>query len=163
MNGQILVMTVLKQMKRKLMFATAMKKICWVMGLGGQQKRVRTSTKWPNDMIVVSGIDRGGMPTERNQKLRLRMLAGLIARQRLSLVMPGFKSLSDKQKWFLFDKYVQPFLEFPPEMKPFGFRQVMKSTAKAWRTHKSKLKANYIKKGLTPFGKHPYIEPEDWK
>ena len=95
--------------------------------------------------------------------MRLRALAGLIARQKLSLVMPGFKSLSVQQKWSLFDTYVQPFLEFPPEMKPFGFRQVMKTTAKAWRTHKSKLKANYIKKVLTPFGKHPYIEPEDWK
>ena len=59
MNGQILAKTVLKQ-RRNMMFATAMKKICWVMGLGGQHKRVRTSTKWPNDMIVVSGIDRGG-------------------------------------------------------------------------------------------------------
>jgi len=114
-------------------------------------------------MILVTGIDRGGMPTKRNQKLRLQTLAGLIARQRLSLVMPGFKSLSDKQKWFLFDKCVQPFLEFPPEMKPFGFRQAMKSTAKAWRTHKSKLKTQFIKKGLTLFQKHPYIKPEDWK
>jgi len=95
--------------------------------------------------------------------LRLRALAGLIARQKLSLVMPGFKSLSVQQKWPLFDTYVEPFLEFSPEMKPFGVRQVMKTTAKAWRTHKSKLKANYIKKGLTPFGKHPYIEPKDWK
>ena len=48
-------------------------------------------------------------------------------------------------------------------MKPFGFRQVMKSTAKAWRTHKSKLKAQFIKKGLTPYQKDPYIEPKDWK
>jgi len=77
--------------------------------------------------------------------------------------MAGFKSLSVQQKWSLFDTYVQPFLEFPPEMKPFGFRQVMRRTVKARRIHKSKLKANYIKKGLTPFGKHPYIEPEDWK
>ena len=77
--------------------------------------------------------------------------------------MPGFKSLSDKQKWFLFNKCVQPFLEFPPEMKQFGFRKVMKSTVKAWRTHKSKLKAQFIRKGLTPYQKHPYIEPEDWK
>ena len=38
-------------------------------------------------------------------------------------------------------------------MKPFGFRQVMKTIAKA----------NYIKKGLTPFEMHHYIEPEDWK
>ena len=95
--------------------------------------------------------------------MRLRALAGLIARQKLSLVMPGFKSLSVQQKWSLFDTYVQPFLEFPPEMKPFGFRKVMKTTTKAWRTNKSKLKTNNIKKGLSPFGKHTYIELEDWK
>ena len=105
-------------------------------------------------MIIITEIDRGGLPIERRQKLRLGALAGLIAGQKLSLVMPGFKSLSVQQKWSLFDTYVQPFLEFPPEMKPFGFRQVMKTTTKAWRTHKSKLKINYIKKGLTPFGKH---------
>ena len=40
MNGQILVMTVLKQMKRKLMFATAMKKIWWVMGLGVNEREL---------------------------------------------------------------------------------------------------------------------------
>ena len=39
----------------------------------------------------------------------------------------------------------------------------MASPPKAWRTHKSKVKANYIKKRLTPFGKHLYIEPEDCK
>ena len=63
----------------------------------------------------------------------------------------------------MFNKYVQTFLEFPLEMKPFGFRKVMKTTTKAWRTHKSKLKTNNIKKGLSPFGKHTYIELEDWK
>jgi hypothetical protein len=77
------------------------------------------------------------------------MFAGLIARQKLSLVMPGFKSLSDKDKWWLFDKWVQHVLEFPAEIKPYEFRHVMKTTAKAWRTHKSKLKTNFIKKGLT--------------
>ena len=29
-------------------------------GSGGQRKRARTSTKWPKDMIVVTGIDQGG-------------------------------------------------------------------------------------------------------
>jgi hypothetical protein len=103
------------------------------------------------------------MPKERRQNLRLRTLAGLISRQRLSLVMPGFKSLSDKDMCSLFNKWVQPFLEFPAEMKSSGFKQVMKTISKAWRTYKSKLKTHYIKKGLTPFGKHPYIELDDWQ
>jgi hypothetical protein len=42
-----------------------------------------------------------------NQKCRFRMICGLIARQKLSLVMPGIKSLSRQQKWSLFDDHVQ--------------------------------------------------------
>jgi hypothetical protein len=42
-----------------------------------------------------------------NQKCRFRMLCGLITRQKLSLVMPGIKSLSRQQKWSLFDDHVQ--------------------------------------------------------
>ena len=29
-------------------------------GTAGQQKRAKTSTKWPKDMIIVTEIDRGG-------------------------------------------------------------------------------------------------------
>jgi hypothetical protein len=47
-------------------------------------------------------------------------------------------------------------------MKTTGFKQVMKRTAKSWRTHKSNLVCNYIGKGLEPFEQHPYIEQKDW-
>ena len=47
-------------------------------------------------------------------------------------------------------------------MKTAGFKQVMKWTAKSWRTHKSNIVCNYITKGLEPFEQHPYIEQEDW-
>jgi hypothetical protein len=59
------------------------------------------------------------------------MLCGLIARQKLSLVMPGIKSLSRQQKWSLFDDHVQKQLEFQPEMKPKVFKLFLKMTAKA--------------------------------
>jgi len=39
MNGQILAKTVLKQ-RRNMMFATAMKKIWWVMGLGVNRREL---------------------------------------------------------------------------------------------------------------------------
>jgi hypothetical protein len=42
-----------------------------------------------------------------NQKCRFRMLCGLIARQKLSLVMLGIKSLRCQQKWSLFDDHMQ--------------------------------------------------------
>ena len=112
--------------------------------------------------MVVKEIDEVGLPTDKRHILRLRKLAGLIARQRLSLVMPKFNSLTKVDKWRLFDQYVTPFLEFPAQMKTAGFKQVMKRTAKSWRTHKRNLVCNYIAKGLEPFEQHPYIEPEDW-
>jgi len=112
--------------------------------------------------MVVTKIDEVGLPTDKRHILRLRKLAGLIARQRLSLVMPKFNSLTKVDKWRLFDQYVTPFLEFPAQMKTAGFKQVMKRTAKSWRTHKSNLVCNYIAKGLEPIEQHPYIEPEDW-
>ena len=112
--------------------------------------------------MIVTEIDEVGLPTERRHILRLRKLAGLIARQKFSLVMPKFNSLTKVDKWRLWDQYVTPFLEFPAQMKTAGFKQVMKRTAKSWRTHKSNLVCNYIAKGLEPFEQHPYIEPEDW-
>jgi len=108
-------------------------------------RKARTSTKWPVDKMVVTEIDEVG-PTERRHILRLRKLAGLIARQRLSLVMPKFNSLTKADKWRLFDQYVTPFLEFPAQMKTARFKQVMKRTTKSWRTHKSNLVCNYITK-----------------
>ena len=80
------------------------------------------------------------MPTPWKQKCRFRMLCGLIARQKLSLVIPGMNSLSHQQKWSLFDDHVQKHLEFQPEMKPEAFKLFMKIIAKARRTFKSSLK-----------------------
>ncbi|CAN6362508.1 unnamed protein product [Urochloa humidicola] len=128
----------------------------------GLARQPRPPTKWPVDKMMVTEIDEGGMPKDRKQKLRLRRLCGLIARQRLSLVMPRFNCLDRKQKWLLFGKYVMLWLHFPVEMKDSAFKRVMKTTAKSWRTHRSNLSRKYVAKGLTPFDQHPYIEPEDW-
>jgi len=59
--------------------------------------KARASTKWPLDKMTVTEIDDVGMPQDWKQKLRLRRLAGLIARQCLSLVMPSFSCLSLRQ------------------------------------------------------------------
>lgn len=66
--------------------------------------------------MIVTEVEQGGMPRPMNQKRRLRTLVGLIARQRLSLVMPGFRSLSRRDKWSLFDNFVHPHLEFQGEI-----------------------------------------------
>lgn len=44
-------------------------------------RKPRTSTKWPNDKIVVTEIGQDRVPTDRRAQQRLRTLAGLIGRQ----------------------------------------------------------------------------------
>jgi len=125
-------------------------------------QKPKTASKWPTDMIEVTEIHPDGKPIEVKQQRRLRLLARLIARQQLSLVMPSFKNLTDERKWELFNKHVMPYLKFPDTMKTEGLKYIMKVISKSWRTHKNRLVTDFIEKNLSPFQKHPYIQPEDW-
>ena len=125
-------------------------------------RKPKTASKWPTDMIEVTEIHLDGKPIEVKQQRRLRLLARLIARQQLSLVMPSFKNLTDERKWELFNKHVMPYLKFPDTMKTEGLKYIMKVISKSWRTHKNRLVTDFIEKNLSPFQKHPYIQPEDW-
>ncbi|KAJ1259013.1 hypothetical protein BS78_10G120800 [Paspalum vaginatum] len=104
-----------------------------------QPRKLREATKWPEDKIVVTKVDMDGMPIHRKEKNGLHRLARLIDRQRLSLMMPTIKSLKREEKWKLFDNYITPHLEFPPDTKDLGFKKAMKLIAHSWRTHKSSL------------------------
>ena len=79
------------------------------------------------------------MPTEKKAQIRMSKLAGLIARQRISLILPSFNDLSEEDKWSLFDECVHPRLEFPVALKDRAFKMMMQMVAKSWRTHKSEL------------------------
>ena len=46
------------------------------------------------------------MPTEKKAQIRMRKLAGLIARQRISLILPSFNDLNEEDKWSIFDECV---------------------------------------------------------
>jgi hypothetical protein len=83
--------------------------------MGGALRRgraPRTSTKWPSDTMIVTEVDIAGMPVPLTQKRRFRVLAGLIARQKIPLNLPKIKELSNEEKWDLFDKHVQKHLKF---------------------------------------------------
>ena len=57
-----------------------------------------TVTQWPEDTVVVTELTLAGMPTEKKAQIRMRKLAGLIARQRISLILPSFNDLSEEDK-----------------------------------------------------------------
>jgi hypothetical protein len=134
--------------------------------VGGAQCRgraPRTYTKWQSDTKIVTEVDIVGMPVPLTQKCRFRALAGLVARQKIPLNLPKIKELSNDEKWDLFVKHVQKHLIFQEDAKPHAFKLFWKMAAKAWRQFRFSLRRDFIRKGLEPFTKHPFIVPEQWK
>ncbi|TVU31048.1 hypothetical protein EJB05_22713, partial [Eragrostis curvula] len=127
-------------------------------------QKPRTATKWPEDKIVVAQIDDAGFPKDQPDALqRMRTLAGLIAHEKVSLLLPKFKNLDDKEMEELFNDYVMEYLEFSEEMKPLALKQAMKLIAHAFRTHKCFFIKHYVIPEVEPFSKMKYIQREDWK
>jgi hypothetical protein len=110
--------------------------------------------------MIVTEVDIVGMPVPLNQKRRLRALAWLVARQKIPLNLPEIKELSNDEKWDLFGKHVQKHLKFQEDVKPHAFKLFWKTAAKVWRQFRFQLKRDFIRKGLEPFTRHPFIVPE---
>jgi hypothetical protein len=113
--------------------------------------------------MIVTEVDIVGMLVPLTQKRRFRALAGLVARQKIPLNLPEIKELSNEEKWDLFDKHVQKHLKFQEDAKPQAFKLFWKTATKAWRQFRFQLRRDFIKKGLEPFTRHPFIVREQWK
>jgi hypothetical protein len=130
--------------------------------MGGAQRRgkvPRTSTKWPSDTMIVTEVDIVGMQLPLTQKRRFRALAG----QKIPLNLQVIKELRNDEKWDLFDKHVQKQLKFQEDAKQHAFKLFGKMAAKAWRQFRFQIGQDFIRKGLEPFTRHPFIVPEQWK
>jgi hypothetical protein len=110
--------------------------------------------------MIVTEVDIVGMSVPLTQERRFRALVGLVARQKLPLNLPEIKELSNDEKWDLFDKHVQEHLKFQEDAKPQAFKLFWKTAAKAWRQFIFQLRRDFIRKGLEPFTRHPFIVPE---
>jgi hypothetical protein len=53
-------------------------------------------------------------------------------------------------------------LKFQEDAKPQAFKLFWKTAAKAWRQFRFQLTRDFIRKGLEPFTRHPFIVPEQW-
>jgi hypothetical protein len=113
--------------------------------------------------MIVTEVDIVGMPVPLTQKRRFRALAELVARQKIPLNLLEIKELSNDEKWDLFDKHVQKHLKFQEDTKPQAFKLFWKIVAKAWRQFRFQLRRDFIRKGLEPFTRHPFIVLKQWK
>ncbi|TVU33801.1 hypothetical protein EJB05_15609 [Eragrostis curvula] len=127
-----------------------------------QSRRSRSSAQWPIDKMVVTEIGDDGMPIAQDEKRRMRKLAGLIARQKVSLLLPNFAALKKKGKKDLFDSWVMPYLEFNEDMYAKALKRAMKGIAKCWRDHKCKLINEFMLQGRSPFERFKFLKREDW-
>jgi hypothetical protein len=57
----------------------------------------------------------------------------------------------------LFDKHVQKHLKFQEGVKLQAFKLFWKTAAKSWRQFRFQLRQDFIRKGLEPFTRHPFI------
>lgn len=149
-------------MKKRVMALLVHNKTRWV-GLSADVERQGHPQSGPSDTMIVTEVDIVGMPVPLTQKRRFRALAGLVARQKIPLNMPEIKELSNEEKWDLFDKHVQKHLKFQEDAKPQAFKLLWKTAAKAWRQSRFQLRQDFIRKGLEPLTRHPFIVPEQWK
>ena len=70
------------------------------------RRRKRTVTRLPDDKLTITWLTPTGFPIEKRAQIRMRRLVGLIARQRISLVLSSFNSLSEQDKITIFDECV---------------------------------------------------------
>jgi hypothetical protein len=110
--------------------------------------------------MIVTEVDIVGMPVPLTQKRRFMALAGLVARQKIHLHLLDIKELSNDEKWDLFNEHVQKHLKFQEDAKR---RHSSFSGRQQPRQFRFQLRRYFIRKGLEPFTRHPFIVPEQWK
>ena len=128
----------------------------------GSIKKVRSEARWPADKITVTEINGEGMPIPRKERQRMRLLAGLIARQKVSLLHNKFADLGKCGKLALFDDYVMPYLHFNDDIKEKGMKRAMKAIAKCWRSFKTTLVSEYVLKDRSPFQCYKHLNKEEY-
>jgi hypothetical protein len=84
--------------------------------------------------MVVIEVERGWMPVPLTQKRMFRALAVLIARQKIPLHLPKMKKLSDEQKWYLFETYMQKHLGVPKRHEKVGIQAFVEDCNQGMKT-----------------------------
>jgi hypothetical protein len=57
-----------------------------------------------------------GLPLDTRVNMRLSMVCGLAARQRVSLTLQGFDEMTENEKDELFENSIQAYVQYPEEL-----------------------------------------------
>jgi hypothetical protein len=84
-------------MKKRVMALLVHNKTRWVR-LSAEEERQGHPQSGQSDTMIVTEVDIVGMLVPLTQKRRFRVLAGLVARQKIPLNLPEIKELSNDEK-----------------------------------------------------------------
>jgi hypothetical protein len=69
------------------------------------------------DVMSVGEVNDDGVPLDTTVNMRLSRVCGLVARQRVSLILQGFDDLSENEKDELFENSIQAYVQYPKKLK----------------------------------------------
>jgi hypothetical protein len=69
------------------------------------------------DIMSVGEVNDDGIPLDTTVNTRLSRVCGLVARQRVSLILQGFDDLSENEKDELFENSIQAYVQYPKKLK----------------------------------------------
>jgi hypothetical protein len=66
--------------------------------------------------MSVGEVNDEGLPLDMRVNMRLSMVCGLAARQRVSLTLQGFNEMTENEKDELFENSIQAYVQYPEEL-----------------------------------------------
>ena len=92
---------------------------------------------------------------------RFRTICGILARKRVPITTPTWKSLAKERRGELWKELSSSF-NIPQADQARVERHTLLALDHAWRTFKSTLVTKYVNTGRTPFTKYKFLSRDIW-
>ena len=122
----------------------------------------RGKSKLPAGGLIITEVSDVGIPlSPPRSAAKFRTIYGILARERVPITTPRWKSLTKDEKGALWTQLSDKFI-IPEADVARVRRHALLSMDHAWRTFKSILVTKYVNKGETPFTKYRFLTRETW-
>ena len=122
----------------------------------------RGISKLPAGRLTITEVSDVGVPLSPPAiAARFRTVCGILAREKVPITTPKWKSLTKDQRRVLWEDLSSRFTIPETHMRRVQ-RHALLSMCHAWRTFKSVLVTQYVNKSETPFTRFPFLTRETW-
>ena len=122
----------------------------------------RGISKLPAGRMTITEVSDVGVPlSPKKAAARFRTICGILARERVPITTPTWKSLTKERRGELWKELSSSF-DIPQADQARVERQALLAMDHAWRTFKSTLVTKYVNTGRTPFTKYKFLSRDIW-